>query len=98
MLQDYAYMCEEAYLSGSHELNLEPLVIDEPVSSNLRLRSVGLMKIDKIQNSPSQRILRVLLILEAIRPLLISKLCQSKQSQQKIHHLPTFQESMGPNP
>jgi Aspartyl protease len=60
VLQDYAYMCEEAYLSGSHELNLEPLVSDEPVSSSLRLRSVGLIKIDKIQNSPSQRILRVL--------------------------------------
>jgi hypothetical protein len=60
VLQDYAYMCKKAYLSGSHELSLEPLVIDEPVSSTLRLHSVGLMKIDKIQNSLSQCILQVL--------------------------------------
>jgi hypothetical protein len=38
LLQEYAYMCEEAYLSGNHEINLNPSVENQTLSSTRRLR------------------------------------------------------------
>jgi hypothetical protein len=62
VLQDYMYMCEEAYLSGSLDLTFEPLVITDESSSpsSLHLCSIGLMKVDNIHKLPSHRILKVL--------------------------------------
>jgi Retroviral aspartyl protease len=60
LLQEYAYICEEAYLSGSNEINLNPSVENQTLSSNLRLRSVGLIRVDKIHNASSGKILKVL--------------------------------------
>ena len=58
MLNDYALVCEEAYLSGSSNINLKPNV--HPTQTALRLRSVGLMRVNKIHNSPSGKVLKVL--------------------------------------
>jgi hypothetical protein len=59
LLQEYAFMCEDAYQIGGYEINLKPSIIN-PILSALRLRSVGLARIDKIHNSPSGKVLKVL--------------------------------------
>jgi hypothetical protein len=62
VLQDYAYMCEEAYLSGSLNLTLEPFVITDESSSPslLHLPSIGLMKVNSIHKLPLHCIQKVL--------------------------------------
>jgi Aspartyl protease len=58
LLHDYALVCEEAYLSGSSNINLKPTV--NQTQTALRLRSVGHMRVNRIHNSPSGKVLKVL--------------------------------------
>jgi hypothetical protein len=64
LLQEYSYMCVETYLNGGPEISallVNPVVTSpQSVDSALKLRSVGLMRVDKIHNAPSGQILKVL--------------------------------------
>jgi hypothetical protein len=58
LLQDHALVCEEAYLASSSNINLKPHIY--PTQTALRLRSVGLMRVTRIHNAPSGKVLKVL--------------------------------------
>jgi hypothetical protein len=51
MLQDYALVYEDAYLSGSSDINPKPFV--NQTQKALRLRSVGLMFCSRMLTSPA---------------------------------------------
>jgi hypothetical protein len=75
MLQDYTLVCEDAYLI---DIDLKPIV--NQTQTALHLHSVGLMRVNKIQNSPSGKVLKGLFDTGSDKTLINTKSALPKQA------------------